>query len=183
MYKKELKPTLKSATQLLTAGDIDNAERFWILESQSSMAMEKISYQVNSSGSALANEMTEFTLLGDVLEDGWKWVITKARSFYYHMSRDFHVYMPSTYIVEVIWECYQLVLRRFVSIRGYPSKMYSDNGSQLVAASDELNKMVKNLDQKSLQEYGCIEGFQWVFSSADAPWQNGVSEGFIKSMK
>ena len=37
MYKKELKPTLKNATRMLTADDIDNAERFWILESQSSM--------------------------------------------------------------------------------------------------------------------------------------------------
>ena len=76
-----------------------------------------------------------------------------------------------------------MVLRRFVSIRGYPSKIYSDNGSQLVAASEELKKRVKNLDQQSLQEYGCMEGFQWVFSSADAPWQNGVSEALIKSTK
>ena len=38
---------------------------------------------------------------------------------------------------------------RFVSIRGYPSKIYSHNGSQLVSASEEE--------------------FQWVFSSADAP--------------
>ena len=37
MYKKELKPTLKSATRMLTADDIDNAERFWILGPQSSM--------------------------------------------------------------------------------------------------------------------------------------------------
>jgi len=37
MYKKDLKPTLKNATRTLTAGDIDNAERFWILELQSSM--------------------------------------------------------------------------------------------------------------------------------------------------
>ena len=49
---------------------------------------------------------------------------------------------------------------RFVSITGYPSKTYSHNGSQLVAASEELKKLVKNLDEKE---------FQWVFSSADAP--------------
>ena len=80
-------------------------------------------------------------------------------------------------------EKFLMVLRRFVSIRGYPSKIYSDNGSQLVAASEELKKMIKNLDQRSLQDYGCVEGFQWVFSSADAPWQNGVSEALIKSAK
>ena len=80
-------------------------------------------------------------------------------------------------------EKFLLVLRRFASIRGYPSKIYSDNASQLVAASAELKKMVKYLDQKSLQEYGCVDGFQWVSSSADAPWQNGVSEALIKSTK
>jgi len=76
-----------------------------------------------------------------------------------------------------------MVLRKLVSIRGYPSKIYSDNGSQLVAASEELTMMVKTLDQTSLQEYECVEGFQWVLSSADAPWQNGVSEALIKSTK
>lgn len=80
-------------------------------------------------------------------------------------------------------EKFLMVLRRFVSIRGYPSKIYSEDGCQLLAASEELKKMVKNLDQKSLQEFGCVEGFQWVFSSADAPWQNGVSEALIKSTK
>ena len=145
--------------------------------------------------------------------------MTKTRSSYYHMDIDFHVYMPTTYIVEVIWECCQLQAKyeqngiifnclgtravhvdispdystekflmalrrsRFVSIRGYPSKIYADNGSHLVAASEELNKMVKNLDQKSLQEYRCVERFQWVISSADAPWQNDVSETLIKSTK
>ena len=43
MYKKELKPTLKNATRMLTADDIDNAERFWILESQSSMEKDILS--------------------------------------------------------------------------------------------------------------------------------------------
>ena len=37
MYNKELKPTLKNATRTLTAEDINDAERFWFLESQTSM--------------------------------------------------------------------------------------------------------------------------------------------------
>ena len=32
-----MKPTLKNVTRMLTVDDIDNAERFWILESQTSM--------------------------------------------------------------------------------------------------------------------------------------------------
>ena len=37
MYNKELKPTLKNATRTLTAEGINDAERFWFLESQTSM--------------------------------------------------------------------------------------------------------------------------------------------------
>ena len=35
-------------------------------------------------------------------------------------------------------EKFLMVRRRFVSIRGYPSKLYSDNGAQLVSANEEL---------------------------------------------
>jgi len=34
-----------------------------------------------------------------------------------------------------------MVLRRFVSIRGYPSKLYSENGPQLVSANEELKRI------------------------------------------
>ena len=41
-------------------------------------------------------------------------------------------------------ETFLLVLRRFVSLRGYPAKLYSDNGPQLVAADKELKDITKN---------------------------------------
>ena len=40
MYNNELKPTLKNARRTLTADDINDAERFWFLESQTSMQMD-----------------------------------------------------------------------------------------------------------------------------------------------
>ena len=76
-----------------------------------------------------------------------------------------------------------MVLRRFVSIRGYPSKLYSDNGAQPVSANEELKRVTKDLDPQSLKQFGVTQGLQWIFSSADAPWQNGVSEALIKSIK
>lgn len=62
-----------------------------------------------------------------------------------------------------------MVLRRFVSIRGYPSKLYSDNGPQLVAANEELTNIVKGWNQKELQQFGVMEGFKWEFTPVDAP--------------
>ena len=76
-----------------------------------------------------------------------------------------------------------MALRRFVSIRGYPSILYSDNGTQLISADKELQKITKGLDWDELNAFGITEGLKWKFTSADAPWQNGVTESLIKSVK
>ena len=34
-----------------------------------------------------------------------------------------------------------------------------------------------------LEEFRVVEGFQWKFTPADAPWQNGISEALIKTIK
>ena len=80
-------------------------------------------------------------------------------------------------------ESFLMVLRRFVSLRGYPSKIYSDNGTQLVAASQELKNVTKFWDWEKLRSFGVMEGFEWNFTPADAPWQNGTSESLIRSVK
>ena len=76
-----------------------------------------------------------------------------------------------------------MVLRKFVSLRGCPSKLYSDPGSQLTAASKELRAAVKNLDQDTLREFGAENSVTWEFTPPDAPWQNGCSEALIRSVK
>lgn len=74
-----------------------------------------------------------------------------------------------------------MVLRRFVSIRGYPSKLYSDNGPQLVAANEELTNIMKGWNQEELQQFGMMEGFKWEFTPA--PWKNRISEALVKSVE
>ena len=51
-------------------------------------------------------------------------------------------------------EGFLLVLRRFVSLRGYPSKVFADPGSQLVAASKELKHVIEGLDVEKLKQFG-----------------------------
>ena len=80
-------------------------------------------------------------------------------------------------------EKFLLALRRFISLRGYPAKLYSDNGPQLVAANKEMQSVVKNRNWDELQAFGATEGLQWEFTPADAPWYNGVSESLVKSAK
>lgn len=74
-------------------------------------------------------------------------------------------------------------LRRFTSIRGYPSEVWSDCGSQLVAAHKELREMIKGFDEDKLRQFGAHEGLKWHFSPPDAPWHNGCAESLIKSVK
>ena len=75
------------------------------------------------------------------------------------------------------------VLRRFANVRGWPRKVYSHNGTQLVGASKELKGVLKGLDEATLQRYGVVHGTDWQFTSADAPWMSGITEALVKSVK
>ena len=75
------------------------------------------------------------------------------------------------------------LLRRYGSIRGWPKKVYSDIGTQLVSASKELKSIVKNLDWEQVQNYVYKYGTEWSFSPADAPWYSRTAEALLKSVK
>ena len=77
-----------------------------------------------------------------------------------------------------------LCIRRFFSIHGYPQKIISDNGSQLISASKELQEISRNWNWKQIIEFGRDKGLEWLFNkSADAPWENGCSEALIRLAK
>ena len=72
-------------------------------------------------------------------------------------------------------QSFMLAFRRFVSIRGWPQILYSDVGTQLVGASNEL--------KAALSQMGCTRGMEWRLGCADAPWHQGAAEALIKSVK
>jgi len=76
-----------------------------------------------------------------------------------------------------------MALQRFVSLRGYLTKLLSDNGTQLKAANEELQKVFKTWDWDKLSVFGATKGMQWEFIPANAPWQNGISEALVKLVK
>ena len=57
------------------------------------------------------------------------------------------------------------VLRRFLSIRGFPAIILSDNGSQMTGAAKELCDMVNNLKGDQLGEFCSERSIQWVFTT------------------
>ena len=76
-----------------------------------------------------------------------------------------------------------LPVLRFATLKGWPRKICSDNGSQLVAASKELRNAIKDLNWKEIERYGEKHGIEWEFSPADAPWHNGAIEYLVKPVK
>ena len=75
------------------------------------------------------------------------------------------------------------VFSRFTALRGYPSVIFSDPGSQLQGSSRELRAVIQDIGRDTLQARGASHGLTWKFSAPDAPWQNGCSESLIRSVK
>ena len=95
------------------------------------------------------------------------------------LTRAVHIDVAPDYSTDAFLQA----LRRFMSFRGSPTNIFSDPGSQLQGAANTLNNIKENLDEKKLLEFGIKNGFQWHFTAADAPWQNGCSESLVKSSK
>ncbi|GFU93771.1 integrase catalytic domain-containing protein [Trichonephila clavipes] len=73
-------------------------------------------------------------------------------------------------------ESFILALRRFISRRGHPFTIYSDNGKNLVGTSNEL----KNIDWKKVKDYGSLKKINWKLNPPSSPWP---VEEFSKSRK
>ena len=94
-----------------------------------------------------------------------------SRAVYVDVSRDYST------------DAFLETFRRFASVRGWPRTIFSDRGTQLVAASKELRNVTENLDWEFLQRFGHKYGTTWSFAPGDAPWYNGAAESLIKSVK
>ena len=90
-----------------------------------------------------------------------------------------HVDIASNYSTDAFLSVY----RRFTSIRGCPSVICSDYGSQLVGASKVLQDISKNWDWDKIMDPTISKGAEWKFSPGDAPWWNGCCESLVKSLK
>ena len=72
---------------------------------------------------------------------------------------------------------------RFVSRRGFPKLMLSDNGTNFVGAVRELKELASRLDQDKIARNAANRGVQWKFIPPGAPHFGGVHESMVKSAK
>lgn len=80
-------------------------------------------------------------------------------------------------------DSFLMALKRFTNIRGWPAKIFSDPGTQLIGAEKELHEMWKAMDKAVLVSAGAEQGLKWIFGPGDAPWYQGAAESLIKTVK
>ena len=84
-------------------------------------------------------------------------------------------------------ESFIAALKRFVSRRGLPQELYSDNGSNFKGAANDLNELYSFMHslpfQNSLSSYLLSQKITWNFSPERAPHFGRLWEAAIKSAK
>lgn len=84
-------------------------------------------------------------------------------------------------------EAFLAALRRFISRRGKPIQIWSDNASCFHRAKKELKELGQCLQQQNTQEsimnFCSTQGIQWKFSSPTGPHHGSVWENGVKACK
>ena len=80
-------------------------------------------------------------------------------------------------------DSFLLAFWRFVNVRGCPSIVYSDNGTNLVAGEKEIAELLKKFDQEQIGSNLAKRGIEWHFSPPVAPHFGGSWERLIQSAK
>ena len=76
-----------------------------------------------------------------------------------------------------------MALRRFISRRGCPLKIMSDNGTNIVGANNELKKCLKGLSQKTMKNELLTHNIECQFTPPGSPWMGGAWESLVKIAK
>ncbi|XP_062556974.1 uncharacterized protein LOC134221813 [Armigeres subalbatus] len=75
-----------------------------------------------------------------------------------------------------------LAIRRFVTRRGAPAEIFSDNGTNFHGANNELRKQIEKRDQR-LAEVFTNGNTKWSFNPPGAPHMGGAWERMVRSVK
>ena len=80
-------------------------------------------------------------------------------------------------------QSFLMALSRFVSLRGWPEKIFSDSGTQLGDTDKEISKCWRALDQNAVYKEKITKTTQWIFRPADSPCHRGAVESLVKAAK
>ena len=86
-------------------------------------------------------------------------------------------------VQDLTTESFLAALIRFISRRGKPDRIYSDQAKTYKASDKELTRLYKSLDWSKIGEKAAERGITWSYSCSRAPWENGLTERLVKSAK
>jgi hypothetical protein len=84
-------------------------------------------------------------------------------------------------------EAFIAALRRFIARRGYPTLLWSDNGTNFIGADRQLKELfhfIKSRStEKTISEFCSSKNIEWRFIPERSPHFGGLWEAAVKSMK
>ena len=85
-------------------------------------------------------------------------------------------------------ESFLMVYQRFTAIRGHPTKVWSDPGTNFIGAKsllEDLYTFLSSQDTANLEEYAAKNGtsWSWKIHPADSPHRNGAAEAAVRIAK
>ncbi|XP_012228825.2 uncharacterized protein [Linepithema humile] len=87
-------------------------------------------------------------------------------------------------VFDLSTEAFLNAFKRFISRRGKPSDIYTDNGTNFVGAARELKELrqhvVKDIQQERLSKVCAQEGISWHFNPPQAPHFGGIWEAALQ---
>jgi hypothetical protein len=80
-------------------------------------------------------------------------------------------------------DSFLMALHRFTARRGKPQKIFSDNGTNFVAADRELAEEIRAINEKKIKDEMMLDAIEWNFNPPHAPHMGGVWERLVRSVK
>ena len=80
-------------------------------------------------------------------------------------------------------DCFILGLRWFISRRGQPKTIWSDNGKYFVGANRKLKTILSELNQSKVSSTLINQKINWKFNPPSSPWMDGSWESIVKITK
>ncbi|XP_053691385.1 uncharacterized protein LOC128739909 [Sabethes cyaneus] len=76
-----------------------------------------------------------------------------------------------------------MAIRCFMSIRGLPQCIMTDNGTNFTGADKELKQLVRTLDQPQIESSLSVRGVEWKFIPPGTPHFGGRWERLVRTVK
>ena len=138
-------------------------ERYWILK-----------------GAATVRKILGIDYFGPILvKQGRNWLKRYECVFTCLTMRAVHLEMSYSLDTDALINA----LRRFISRRGNPRTIYSDNGTNLVGGYLELKRSLKDLDQSFIADHLNRKEIRWRFNPPYASHMGGIWERVIRFIK